>query len=102
MVRGGCRTPGCRGTGHIEGPKFSTHQTTATCPYARENLDNESNFPDRLQGSEQANEIPIRLDFMFFFFEDIRGLSYTCMKPPPPHPFYPFKEYVLFHFEPDR
>ncbi len=56
MARTGCRVPGCRGTGHTKGPKFSTHQSVATCPYAPENLDNENNLPDRLNGNEPSEE----------------------------------------------
>jgi hypothetical protein len=52
LARTGCKTPGCRGTGHVRGHRFSTHHTAATCPYAPENLDNDSNLPDRFQGNE--------------------------------------------------
>ncbi|XP_011304993.1 lethal(3)malignant brain tumor-like protein 3 isoform X2 [Fopius arisanus] len=33
-----CGTPGCRGIGHIKGPKFATHNSASGCPYSSQNL----------------------------------------------------------------
>ncbi|XP_025837598.1 lethal(3)malignant brain tumor-like protein 3 isoform X3 [Agrilus planipennis] len=43
-----CPTVGCRGVGHIRGPKYPTHSSQNDCPYAEENIDKENILPDRL------------------------------------------------------
>ncbi|CAH8578410.1 unnamed protein product [Schistosoma turkestanicum] len=35
---GGCPTPGCKGYGHIKGPRYFSHQRISGCPYADGNL----------------------------------------------------------------
>ncbi|CAH8622929.1 unnamed protein product [Schistosoma mattheei] len=35
---GGCPTPGCKGYGHIKGPRYFSHQRISGCPYADSNL----------------------------------------------------------------
>ncbi|KRT81389.1 Sterile alpha motif containing protein [Oryctes borbonicus] len=56
-----CPTVGCRGQGHIKGPKFSTHSTQKHCPYADENIDQEHGLPDRLLSPDRQLEavVPI-------------------------------------------
>nr|CAH7713548.1 unnamed protein product [Callosobruchus chinensis] len=49
-----CPTVGCRGLGHIRGPKFSTHSTQKYCPYAEENIDLEKILPDRLLSPDRT------------------------------------------------
>ncbi|XP_069080277.1 lethal(3)malignant brain tumor-like protein 3 [Pleurodeles waltl] len=45
-----CPTPGCKGLGHIRGPRFGTHHKAAGCPYSDLNLSRESILQDRLSG----------------------------------------------------
>ena len=56
MARSGCKVPGCRGTGHVQGPKFSNHHTMETCPYAPDNLDEDEHLPDRFHDNDKAPE----------------------------------------------
>ncbi|CAH1991418.1 unnamed protein product [Acanthoscelides obtectus] len=49
-----CPTVGCRGLGHIRGPKFGTHSTQKYCPYAEENIDVEKIVPDRLLSPDRT------------------------------------------------
>ncbi|KAG5900209.1 hypothetical protein JTB14_008091 [Gonioctena quinquepunctata] len=51
-----CPTVGCRGQGHIKGPKFATHSTQKHCPYAEENIDAEKVLPDRLLSPDKSPE----------------------------------------------
>ncbi|CAH1115475.1 unnamed protein product [Psylliodes chrysocephalus] len=51
-----CPTVGCRGQGHIKGPKFATHSIQKHCPYADENLDIEKILPDRLLSPDKTPE----------------------------------------------
>lgn len=51
-----CATVGCRGVGHIKGPKFPTHTNQRYCPYADENIDQERSLPDRLLSPDQHLE----------------------------------------------
>lgn len=51
-----CRTVGCKGTGHIKGPKYMTHSAQKHCPYAEENLDREKILPDRLLSPDKSPE----------------------------------------------
>ncbi|XP_011698405.1 PREDICTED: lethal(3)malignant brain tumor-like protein 3 isoform X3 [Wasmannia auropunctata] len=43
-----CGTYGCRGIGHIKGPKFATHNSASGCPYSPQNLNKTGQMPDRL------------------------------------------------------
>ncbi|XP_012227520.1 lethal(3)malignant brain tumor-like protein 3 isoform X2 [Linepithema humile] len=43
-----CGTYGCRGIGHIKGPKFATHNSASGCPYSPQNLNKKGHMPDRL------------------------------------------------------
>ncbi|KAK5644764.1 hypothetical protein RI129_006064 [Pyrocoelia pectoralis] len=56
-----CPTVGCRGQGHINGPKLSTHSTTTDCPYSDENLAKDHVLPDRLLSPDRQPEavVPI-------------------------------------------
>uniref|UniRef100_A0A6P7F9P8 Lethal(3)malignant brain tumor-like protein 3 n=1 Tax=Diabrotica virgifera virgifera TaxID=50390 RepID=A0A6P7F9P8_DIAVI len=49
-----CPTVGCRGQGHIKGPKFATHSTQNHCPYSEGNLDIEKILPDRLLSPDRS------------------------------------------------
>lgn len=49
--QGICPTVGCRGVGHIRGPKYNGHHSAFGCPYSDTNLRKELVLPDRL-GSE--------------------------------------------------
>ncbi|KYQ58720.1 Lethal(3)malignant brain tumor-like protein 3 [Trachymyrmex zeteki] len=42
-----CGTYGCRGIGHIKGPKFATHNSASGCPYSPQNLNKSVQLPDR-------------------------------------------------------
>jgi len=43
-----CGTYGCRGIGHVKGPKFATHNSASGCPYSLQNLNKTGQMPDRL------------------------------------------------------
>ncbi|KAL6266334.1 hypothetical protein P5V15_003189 [Pogonomyrmex californicus] len=43
-----CGTYGCRGIGHVKGPKFATHNSASGCPYSPQNLNKTGQMPDRL------------------------------------------------------
>lgn len=51
-----CQTPGCHGVGHIKGPKYTTHNTAATCPYSLLNYNKDGLIPDRLFGKVELYE----------------------------------------------
>ncbi|XP_018419347.1 PREDICTED: lethal(3)malignant brain tumor-like protein 3 isoform X3 [Nanorana parkeri] len=46
----GCPIPGCKGIGHVRGPRYGTHYTAVGCPYSEVNLNRESLLQDRLGG----------------------------------------------------
>lgn len=46
--RAECGTYGCRGIGHVKGPKFATHNSASGCPYSLQNLSKLGQMPDRL------------------------------------------------------
>ncbi|KMQ94309.1 lethal malignant brain tumor-like 3 protein [Lasius niger] len=46
-----CGTYGCRGIGHVKGPKFATHNSASGCPYSLQNLNKSVQMPDRLSSS---------------------------------------------------
>ncbi|KAM9320144.1 lethal(3)malignant brain tumor-like protein 3 [Gastrophryne carolinensis] len=46
----GCPIPGCKGIGHVRGPRYGTHYTAVGCPYSDVNLNRESFLQDRLNG----------------------------------------------------
>ncbi|XP_069324354.1 lethal(3)malignant brain tumor-like protein 4 isoform X1 [Eulemur rufifrons] len=50
-----CPTPGCRGIGHIRGPRYSGHHSAFGCPYSDMNLKKEATLLDRLREQTQAN-----------------------------------------------
>ncbi|XP_052776327.1 uncharacterized protein LOC128214104 isoform X2 [Mya arenaria] len=43
-----CPTPGCKGIGHIKGPKYTGHHSTFGCPYSEINMNKELVMGDRL------------------------------------------------------
>ncbi|XP_061821342.1 lethal(3)malignant brain tumor-like protein 4 [Nerophis lumbriciformis] len=43
-----CPTSGCRGVGHIKGPKYTGHHSAFGCPYSDINMRKELVVPDRL------------------------------------------------------
>lgn len=49
----GCPTPGCKGIGHIKGPKYTSHHSAFGCPYSVINLNKEQGgLLDRFGGSK--------------------------------------------------
>ncbi|XP_031224514.1 lethal(3)malignant brain tumor-like protein 4 isoform X2 [Mastomys coucha] len=50
-----CPTPGCRGIGHIRGPRYAGHHSAFGCPYSDMNLKREAALQDRLREQTQAN-----------------------------------------------
>ncbi|XP_077410818.1 lethal(3)malignant brain tumor-like protein 4 isoform X2 [Vanacampus margaritifer] len=48
--QGVCPTSGCRGVGHIKGPKYTGHHSAFGCPYSDMNMRKELQLPDRLGG----------------------------------------------------
>ncbi|XP_028920308.1 lethal(3)malignant brain tumor-like protein 4 [Ornithorhynchus anatinus] len=53
-----CPTPGCRGIGHIRGPRYAGHHSAFGCPYSDINLKKEATLHDRLGEQAQANSVP--------------------------------------------
>lgn len=43
-----CGMYGCRGIGHIKGPKYATHNSASGCPYSPQNLHKLKQMSDRL------------------------------------------------------
>ena len=54
--RAECGTHGCRGIGHIKGPKFATHNSASGCPYSPQNLQKIRIMSDRLNGKHEICE----------------------------------------------
>ncbi|XP_033219397.1 lethal(3)malignant brain tumor-like protein 3 isoform X3 [Belonocnema kinseyi] len=54
--RAECGTHGCRGIGHIKGPKFATHNAASGCPYSQQNLQKIRIMSDRLNGKHDICE----------------------------------------------
>ena len=48
MAKKICATPGCRGLGHARGYEHPSHDRFSDCPYAPQNISNDSLKPDRL------------------------------------------------------
>ncbi|XP_053310669.1 lethal(3)malignant brain tumor-like protein 3 [Spea bombifrons] len=46
----GCPIAGCKGIGHVRGPRYGTHYTAVGCPYSDVNMSRESILQDRLSG----------------------------------------------------
>ncbi|XP_067135172.1 lethal(3)malignant brain tumor-like protein 4 isoform X2 [Centruroides vittatus] len=46
--QGGCPTPGCKGIGHIKGPKYTSHHSAFGCPYSQLNMNKDTALQDRL------------------------------------------------------
>lgn len=51
-----CGTHGCRGVGHIKGPKFVSHNSPSGCPYSPQNLPKIRIVSDRLSGKHEVCE----------------------------------------------
>lgn len=51
-----CGTHGCRGIGHIKGPKFATHNSASGCPYSAQNLNRTRAIPDRLNVKQESGD----------------------------------------------
>lgn len=54
--RSECGIHGCRGIGHIKGPKFVSHNSPSGCPYSTQNLPKIRIVSDRLSGKHDACE----------------------------------------------
>ncbi|KAM9839530.1 lethal(3)malignant brain tumor-like protein 4 isoform 2-T3 [Aulostomus maculatus] len=57
--QGVCPTPGCRGVGHIKGPKYTGHHSAFGCPYSDINMRKEVMLPDRLGGERVVTLVPM-------------------------------------------
>ncbi|XP_076647897.1 lethal (3) malignant brain tumor isoform X2 [Halictus rubicundus] len=51
-----CGTYGCRGIGHVKGPKYATHNSASGCPYSPQNLHKVRQLSDRLNLKHEACE----------------------------------------------
>lgn len=49
-----CGTHGCRGIGHVKGPKYATHNSASGCPYSPQNLNRHKPIPDRLNVKQDS------------------------------------------------
>ncbi|XP_011496871.1 PREDICTED: lethal(3)malignant brain tumor-like protein 3 isoform X2 [Ceratosolen solmsi marchali] len=54
--RAECGTFGCRGIGHVKGPKFATHNSASGCPYSTQNLNKIKTITDRLSLKHEVND----------------------------------------------
>ena len=54
--RAECGTYGCRGIGHVKGPKFATHNSASGCPYSPQNLNKIKTITDRLSIKHETND----------------------------------------------
>nr|XP_057915637.1 lethal(3)malignant brain tumor-like protein 4 isoform X2 [Doryrhamphus excisus] len=70
--QGACPTSGCRGVGHIKGPKYTGHHSAFGCPYSDINMRKELALPDRLGGvavhhhgnqSEDRGSIEVKAEY---------------------------------------
>ncbi|KAJ8337183.1 hypothetical protein SKAU_G00384030 [Synaphobranchus kaupii] len=59
--QGVCPTPGCRGVGHIRGPRYTGHHSAFGCPYSEINTKKEVALPDRLVGERHVAMVPVQL-----------------------------------------
>lgn len=57
-----CPTVGCRGVGHIRGPKYSHHHSLFGCPYSETNLRKDLVLPDRLGTETGFSLLPRRAE----------------------------------------
>lgn len=57
-----CGTFGCRGVGHVKGPKFATHNSASGCPYSPQNLNKIKSIVDRLNLKSEASEFDEELN----------------------------------------
>ncbi|XP_058797156.1 lethal(3)malignant brain tumor-like protein 3 [Phymastichus coffea] len=51
-----CGTFGCRGIGHVKGPKFATHNSASGCPYSPQNINKIKTITDRLNLKHEVND----------------------------------------------
>ncbi|XP_014205179.1 lethal(3)malignant brain tumor-like protein 3 [Copidosoma floridanum] len=51
-----CGTFGCRGIGHVKGPKFATHNSASGCPYSPQNVARPKTMKDRLNIKHEVND----------------------------------------------
>lgn len=56
-----CPTVGCRGIGHVNGPRLRLHSNQKFCPYSDENIDLKI-LPDRLLSPDRHVEsaVPVQ------------------------------------------
>ncbi|XP_072307383.1 lethal(3)malignant brain tumor-like protein 4 [Eucyclogobius newberryi] len=59
-AHGSCPTLGCRGVGHIRGPKYSNHHSLFGCPYSETNLRKDLLLPNRLGPEPGLSLLPNR------------------------------------------
>lgn len=52
-----CGTYGCRGIGHVKGPKFATHNSASGCPYSPQNLHKVRQMSDRLNVKHETCDL---------------------------------------------
>lgn len=61
LSQGACPTAGCRGVGHVRGPKYSGHHSAFGCPYSDMNLRKDFVLPDRLEGEKSVTSVPVTM-----------------------------------------
>ncbi|KAF6088220.1 L3MBTL histone methyl-lysine binding protein 4 [Phyllostomus discolor] len=69
-----CPTPGCRGVGHIRGPRYSGHHSAFGCPYSDMNLKKEVTLHDRLREQTQEN---LESDSSHLKLENLCSLNFS-------------------------
>ncbi|XP_012882589.1 PREDICTED: lethal(3)malignant brain tumor-like protein 4 [Dipodomys ordii] len=69
-----CPTPGCRGIGHIRGPRYAGHHSAFGCPYSDMNLKKEVTSPGGLKEQTQA---PLESDASRSTLKNLSGLNFN-------------------------
>uniref|UniRef100_A0A8C2LT66 L3MBTL4 histone methyl-lysine binding protein n=1 Tax=Cricetulus griseus TaxID=10029 RepID=A0A8C2LT66_CRIGR len=69
-----CPTPGCRGIGHIRGPRYAGHHSAFGCPYSDMNLKREAALQDRLREQTQTH---LESDSSHSKSENLRDLNFN-------------------------
>lgn len=59
--QGGCPTPGCKGIGHIKGPKYTSHHSAFGCPYSQINMNKDTALQDRLDPPRNLSDSTVDL-----------------------------------------
>ena len=83
MAKRGCQTPGCRGLGHARGYEQPSHERFADCPYAPQNIANDTLKPDRIKSQRTESRSISTEEFTIITGDDVDN---NDPDPEPPSP----------------